>query len=232
MATAEILIPPSNHVLPGSKPLVTAPFPEVKQEEKPGSSSSPEAIASEWLLGFRQLLSRAEGSSDHLFLNESYWRDLLFMTWDFRTIQGHESISNFIQSNAKTAQALNVSLDTSAAHKVPCFADLGGVQVVQACLKVESASGRGEGIVRLAHDSKANDRWKVFTLFTTLRELKGYEERTYSRRPTGYGDDDVRSGGSNWKDRLIAQQNFEDGRQPVVLIIGELYSRTMGSGAL
>ena len=226
MATADILFPPSNHVLPGSIPLPTAPFPDASRDESSNSESiPPESIVSEWLLEFKQLLSKSQGSSSHLFLKESCWRDLLFMTWDFRTIQGPELTSHFIQSNLEAARALNVHLDKAAAHKEPQLADLGGLTVIQACLKVENGAGRGEGVVRLAQDSADSGRWKVFTLFTTLRELKGHEERVQSRRPTGHNDDNIGNESSNWKDRLVAQQNFEGGREPTVLIIGKLRER-------
>ena len=62
--------------------------------------------------------------------------------------------------------------------------------------------------------------WKAFTLCKTLKELKGCEEKFCARRPTGL-DRNRENEGRNWKDRLIAQQSFEGGREPTVLIVGE-----------
>ena len=141
------------------------------------------------------------------------------MTWDFRTLQGPDQIAGFIKSSAKGG-IIDVRLDDSVPHKVPQVAQFGDLTVVQAFLKIETTNGRGEGLVRLVSDVADGGLWKAFTLFTTLRELKGCEEKICSRRPTGL-DRKLENEGRNWRDRLIAQQNFEGGREPTVLIIGE-----------
>lgn len=60
--------------------------------------------------------------------------------------------------------------------------------------------------------------WKFFTVFTTLQELKGHEEHTYSRRPTGvaYGE---QIGRMNWQERREASIEFKD-CEPSVLVRG------------
>lgn len=143
------------------------------------------------------------------------------MTWDFRTLQGPVQISKYMQRSPQDRRLTLVSLDESSAHKLPQASDFGGLKAVQAFLKVETTTGRGEGLVRLVSDTNDGGKWKALTLFTTLKELKGYEEKVSSRRPQGTGskpEDQSR----NWKDLLVAQHNFEGGRQPIVLIIGML----------
>ena len=218
MVSATVVIPPSNKVLPGSRHLQTAPFPK-PASSRPGSIASPKLIVDEWVSSLRQLLSGSPESCTRLFLKESYWRDLLCMTWDFRTLQGPDQIARFIECS-KGGVITGVSLEESVPHKVPQSAHFGDIEVVQAFLKIETSNGRGEGFVRLASDVDDGGIWKAFTLFTTLKELKGYEERVYTRRPTGL-DRNLENEGHNWKDRLIAQQRFEGGREPTVLIIGE-----------
>lgn len=114
----------------------------------------------------------------------------------------------------------DVLLDESVPHKAPQIADFGGLIVVQAFLRKETRDERGEGLVRLVSDVDDGGIWKPFTLFTTLKELKGCEEKICTRRPTGL-DRNIEIEGRNWKDRLTAQQNFEGGREPTVLIIDE-----------
>lgn len=142
------------------------------------------------------------------------------MTWDFRTLQGPDQIAKFIESS-KRGGIIDVLLDESVPHKEPQIAQFGDLNVVQAFLKIETSIGRGEGLVRLVSDVDDGGTWKAFTLFTTLRELKGCEEKICTRRPTGL-DRNLENEGRNWKDRLIAQQKFDSGREPTVLIIGKL----------
>lgn len=141
------------------------------------------------------------------------------MTWDFHTLQGPEQILRFIQSSPQAGQLTSVSLDDSSAHKFPQAQGFGSLKAVQTFLKIETSTGRGEGLVRLVSDTNDGGRWKALTLFTTLKELKGYEENIRSRRPRGT-ESSLGDRGRNWKDRLVTQQNFEGGRQPIVLILG------------
>ncbi len=222
MATATLQYPPSNHVLPGTSLLPTAHFPN--PQAAPDSSGldsalSPEAIAAEWVSSFNRLVTGEDLSQIEIFLNQSWWRDLLCVDWDFHTLQGPEQIAKFITSSSQGCRITNVSLCKSPPHKTPQIAAAGGLRIVQAFLEVETANGRGEGLVRLISDPNDGGRWKAFTLFTSLKELQGHEESTHDRRPTGVNRV-LHNGNTNWKDRLTAQQSFDDGREPTVLILG------------
>lgn len=59
---------------------------------------------------------------------------------------------------------------------------------------------------------------KIFTLFTTLQELKGYEEHTCSRRPTGVAHGE-HIGWMNWKERREESIEYKD-REPSILVVG------------
>ena len=222
MATAEVDVPPSNSLLPGSYLLSTSHWPEpssagTEQEE------DPKEVVSKWVASFNEFIASRQHSSKYLFSDDCYWRDLLCVSWDFRTIQGPSHIDTFVQNTIHTC---TLEVDASKEYKKPQVISLGGLEIIQTFLKVDTKVGRGEGLVRLAK-SKDGGVWKAFTLFTTLKELKGHEENIDARRPSGNDRDPV-AGGMNWKDRRDAQMNFEGDRQPVVLIIGkESYTRSL-----
>jgi hypothetical protein len=88
---------------------------------------------------------------------------------------------------------------------------------VGAFLTIETNVGSGAGIVRLVQD---NGIWKAFTLFTFLRELAGHEENVGKKRPNGV-DHGEQLSRKNWLDRRKAEENFEEGQEPTVLILGE-----------
>ena len=51
------------------------------------------ALAENWLVQFEQALAQAGDSLlKALFHSESYWRDVLALTWDIRTVKGADEI--------------------------------------------------------------------------------------------------------------------------------------------
>lgn len=221
MATTAIPIVPSNTVLPGSHPLRTAQFPATPSDgSRPLLKSLPSVkdIVSGWISSANGLLSATQTPSSALFVKEAYWRDLLCMTWDFRTIQGPQRIADFIAASSPDHRICHVSLDESADYKVPKATQLGDIQVIQAFLHVETYTGRGRGLVRLVPDIGDGSSWKAYTLFTSLEELKGHEEKIHTRRPTGH---EAEEANTDWKTQLNKQHNYEGAQQPTVLIIGE-----------
>jgi len=119
-----------------------------------------------------------------------------------------------------TSRIKSVALDKSSplrSRTVPAIDAHGALHCVGAFLIIETNVGSGAGIVRLVQD---NGIWKAFTLFTFLRELAGYGENVGKKRPKGvdYGEHLSRK---NWLDRRKAEENFEEGQEPTVLILGE-----------
>lgn len=213
MATAAVEVPPSNILLPGSHLLPTPRWPEPSAAKT--EKVDPGKVVSKWVDGICNLTSFDEATLKDFFSDESYWRDLLCFSWDFRTLQGPKNIETFLKS---ARQTFEFQLNSSAEHKKPQLTTVAGVEIIQAFLKVDTKNGRGDGLVRLVKN-QADGIWRAFTLFTSLKELKGYKESTHSLRPSGI-DRDSMAEGMNWKDRRSAQLNFEGDREPAVLILG------------
>ena len=214
--------PASNHILPGSHFLPTVEFPKSWTP----AVDDPEKIALDWVKSFNGLLDSAREGSDFsdVFLEKSYWRDLLCLTWDFHTLQSREEIVEFADGFIHSARSMSLSLDTSLEHRKPVLTPLasdGSVNCVRAFLNIETDVGRGRGVVKLTPDATEGQKWKAFTLLPALEELKGHEELTKWGRPAGVKDGQDH-GTANWNDKRTAEQNFDDGREPVVLIIGGL----------
>ncbi|KAG5982192.1 hypothetical protein E4U55_002210 [Claviceps digitariae] len=161
-------------------------------------------------------------STTSLFANAGYWRDHLMLSWNFRTVQGPSQIADFLQACAKSRDGFRLqkfAIDDRSPSRQPATAPLDGtgkVVGIHAFLRVETVRGQGEGFIRLAHE---NGEWKIFAIYTSLRALKGFEESTFFNRPQG-----VLHGGQpgrmNWAARRRLAQNYDDGSEPEVLIVG------------
>lgn len=158
----------------------------------------------------------------HLFLQESYWRDQLGLSWDYHSLNGPEKIVSFLEGSPNGSRITSIKIDDSNSTRRPTVAAVdfrGKVNGVASFLTIETDVGRGRGLVRLLQDRHDENKWKAFTLFTTMHELTGHEETIGNHRPQGV-DHGGRVGRKNWQERRVAMENYEGETEPTVLIIG------------
>lgn len=222
MAAAAVdSIPSYNRSEPGSCQLKAASYPSVASSP---SSDDVNTVASEWAAALTKTLNDQDYAAiERHFLPEACWRDQLGLSWDYHTLQGPEKIVSFLKSGSKGSRIKSIAIDSSNSTRQPCVSAVdyrGTINGVASFLTIETDVGRGRGLVRLVKDSKDNSRWKAFTLFTTMHELKGHEETTKANRPLGV-DHGGHPGRKNWQERRVAMENFEGDTEPVVLIIGK-----------
>jgi cation diffusion facilitator CzcD-associated flavoprotein CzcO len=176
------------------------------------------SIAAEnWLAQFESAIAKPDESSlKPLFHPESYWRDVLALSWNLRTVNGADAILRELTAHAGHAAPRGFSIDPDRAG--PRRVTRAGTVSIEAIFKFETAQGRGSGILRLIPDTTDNNRLKAWTLLTALDELKGFEEQLGSSRPRGQAySRDFR--GPNWLDLRKAAIEYAD-RDPAVLVVG------------
>jgi putative flavoprotein involved in K+ transport len=175
------------------------------------------SIAAEnWLAQFEAALAgTGDGSLTALFHPDSFWRDVLALSWNIQTINGGDAIVKELQACGPT-RPKNLAIDPARA--APRRATRDGTNSIEAIFKFETAVGRGNGILRLIPDQADGNRLKAWTLLTALDELKGFEEQQGNRRPRGNAySRDFR--GPNWLDQRKASAAYAD-RDPTVLVVG------------
>ncbi|KAA8648920.1 hypothetical protein EYZ11_006301 [Aspergillus tanneri] len=205
-------IPSKDRIEPGSFNVPIGKFPETCS----ATAVDADKVASDVVSKLNVALSQKDFKSiTNLFLEESYWRDHLCLSLDYRTVKGRENIISFLSENPRIVR---LELDKSSAFRAPHIGPIdafGEVTGVEFFVAVASDIGTGKGVVRLAE--KDGD-WKIFTLFTSLQEINGHEELTHNRRPVGvqHGEQHERK---NWQDRRTSEINLEE-KNPKVLIVG------------
>ena len=173
--------------------------------------------AESWLAHFEAALSEGdEGALKSLFLAESYWRDVLALSWNLQTLNGTEAILRDLPALARSVAPKNFAIDPD--RVAPRRVMRAGTSCIEAIFKFETAVGRGHGILRLVRDAADGNRPKAWTLLTALEELKGFEEQQGATRPRGQAySRDFR--GPNWLDLRKASAAYAD-RDPAVLVVG------------
>jgi len=173
--------------------------------------------AGNWLAQFESALAKPGDSLlKTLFHPDSYWRDVLALSWNLQTINGAEAILRELKARAISAAPSGFRIDPDRA--APRRVTRAGTNTIEAIFKFETSQGRGSGILRLIPDAGDGNRLKAWTLLTALDELKGFEEQQGKSRPRGQSySRDFR--GPNWLDLRKAATQYAD-RDPDVLVVG------------
>ncbi|QPF84140.1 NAD(P)/FAD-dependent oxidoreductase [Bradyrhizobium genosp. L] len=173
--------------------------------------------ADNWLVQFEDALASGEDVLLRpLFHPDSYWRDVLALSWNIQTVNRAFAILNELPAHARRSAPCNFRIDPARA--APRRVTRAGTSAIEATFSFEIALGRGHGIVRLIGDADDGDRLKAWTLLTALEELKGFEEPQGQTRPRGQAySRDFR--GPNWLDQRKASAAYAD-RDPTVLVVG------------
>lgn len=166
------------------------------------------SIANEWFKTFAAAVEKKDASAvSDLLLEDAFWRDMLALTWEFRTFQSQQEITKFLSATLVESGFSKLALRLDSVALQQFGPDLAWIQGI---FDFETKVGVGLGIFRLVPTSVG--QWKAHGLYTNLEGLKGFPERTGPLR------DPVPNHGM-WPEKRRREINFED-VEPAVLIIG------------
>ncbi|WP_029966120.1 NAD(P)-binding domain-containing protein [Paraburkholderia graminis] len=141
-----------------------------------------------------------------LFQPDCYWRDLVAFTWNIKTLEGREQIAEMLNTQLAAIKPSRLRL---ADNKSATEAD----GVAQGWIAFETGVARGTGFIRLKQG-------RIWTLLTTMAELKGHEEPKGPLRPMG-AEHGARRDRTSWKERREAELDaLGTAEQPYCLIVG------------
>jgi len=141
-----------------------------------------------------------------MFEDECYWRDLVTFTWNIKTMEGKAEVADMLrhQLAATKPTEWQVAEGETATEE-------GGV--ITAWISFETNVARGYGLIRLRNG-------KIWTLLTTMVELKGHEEPVGYDRPLG-AKHGVGKHRTTWlEEREAEARELGYTKQPYVVILG------------
>lgn len=159
----------------------------------------------EWISRFDTALKdrNIEAVTD-LFCTDCYWRDLVAFTWNLYTSEGKEKIAEMLESRLDETNPSNWELIEDVSEDG---------NIISGWFTFETKTGRGKGHLRLKDG-------KGWTLFTTLQELKGFEEKKGRNRSRGavHGATKNRR---NWlEEKIHTEKTLGYEEQPYCVVIG------------
>jgi putative flavoprotein involved in K+ transport len=150
--------------------------------------------------------ARDAAAAANLFRQDGSWRDLVALTWNITTMDGPGRIRDMLDSQLAPTAPSGWELDEGEE-----VVERDGT--IEGWIRFETNVARGYGHIRVRDGL-------VWTLLTTMAELKGHEERLGRSRPLGVPDA-PQKGIRTWREEREAEAaELGHSRQPYCLIIG------------
>lgn len=192
--------------------------------EKPKSfhdtlPATPKTIAQQWINRLESVLQANDASQlPKLLHQDCWWRDMLALSWDFRTVHGLDKVTTYLSDNIIHTTPHSLRLRETGKFAPNFNSPTDGITWLESMFDFHTRVGSGSGMLRLVQDS--DGVWKGCMMYTALQELKDFKETTGLRR--AHGGNNSLVGGTikgNWYERRQRQIEFVD-EDPTVLIIG------------
>jgi putative flavoprotein involved in K+ transport len=182
-------------------------MPPIHEEEERMLDETPDAVVTAVLDRLNAALAAGDAeAAAALFEPDGFWRDLVAFTWNLCTMEGRDEIAAMLRDQLPAIRPRGFALTSGEPA-----GDGGGF--LQAWIDFETDAGRGHGHIRLRDG-------RIWTLLTTLKELKGAEERRGETRPKGvaHGADPNRKTWAERRAEEAATLGYD--QQPYVVIVG------------
>jgi len=119
-----------------------APLPSlILHDDSTRDSIDPGAIAKTWLENLQTKISHEKFSDvSDLFIEDSWWRDIIGLSWNITTKRGTSAISQYLQSQASESGFGNFNIINEGALQ-PRLSDLGGLIWIETGFTFDNNTG-------------------------------------------------------------------------------------------
>ncbi|KAG2339396.1 FAD/NAD(P)-binding domain-containing protein [Suillus weaverae] len=139
--------------------------------------SSAEAISSAWLAAFVSDLSSPSFTLKHSFTDDSYWRDLLAFTPDFRTLHALPKIQQFFSAPVAAARPSRFRLLPGVRNR-----RIGPTTTfIQGIIQFHTVIAQCTGVFTLTQSEDSS--WKAWSFVTMMDQLSGVVDRFGAHTP-------------------------------------------------
>src|SRR5262245_61096091 len=97
--------------------------------------------ADRWLAQFEEALARPGDLLEQLFHRDSYWRDVLALTWRIQTMRGLDTICDGLRAHAGRVEPR--AFGTDPRRTAPRRVTRAGTDAIEAIFRFETTQGRG-----------------------------------------------------------------------------------------
>ncbi|KAG1791693.1 uncharacterized protein HD556DRAFT_1445047 [Suillus plorans] len=194
----------------------------------PSNVSSSE-VATEWLNAFSAAITQSDTAAvGDPFLEDGFWKDVIALTWDFRTFEGRKDIkklldARLVATGLKELRLLQEPLNEPVLQKV--YHDLIWLRF---CFGFTTKYGKGTAVVYLV--PLPDSKWKAYTLLTCLNSLTNFPQKVCNHIPSSFLTlrklgplRNREADNGSWEEKRRQETEFSN-NDPTVIVIGAGHS--------
>ncbi|UPK92622.1 hypothetical protein LCI18_003557 [Fusarium solani-melongenae] len=158
---------------------------------------------------------------------DGYWKDVELLTWDIRTLHGHDNIRPMLQERLKRTGIKNIRVSSYAPASLDTLGD--DLSFVLLHMEFDFAHGTGIGVVRLSPlEAKTGSAvelanvksWKIYNIGTSLETVEGWDAESGDKGRYQRGKfHDPEGKGRSYNELRKDEVQFND-QDPTVVIVG------------
>ncbi|KAG1897597.1 uncharacterized protein F5891DRAFT_957094 [Suillus fuscotomentosus] len=179
------------------------------------SNVSSSGVATEWLNTFSAAITQSDTAAVvDLFLEDGFWKDVIALTWDFRTFEGRKDIKKLLDAHLVATgldelRLLQEPLNEPVLQKV--YHDFVWLRF---CFGFTTKHGKGTAVVYLV--PLPDSKWKAYTLLTCLNSLTNFPQKLgpLRNREADHG---------SWEEKRRQETEFPN-NDPTVIVVGAGHS--------
>ncbi|KAL4809776.1 hypothetical protein BDV18DRAFT_156161 [Aspergillus unguis] len=161
-----------------------------------------------------------------LIAEDGHWKDIMLLTWDVRTLRGHENILPMLRESLPRTAIKNIRINPEVKPVVESLGE--DLSFVLFHIEFEFAHGTGVAVLRLSplNAKPASDLadpavWKIFTIGTSLETVEGWDPEFGDKIRYEKGKVvDPQGKARSYRELREAEVNGEDNFDPAVIIVG------------
>ncbi|UGT61780.1 flavin-containing monooxygenase [Nocardia asteroides] len=168
-----------------------------------------------WLAALDEAFaSRDRSRFEGLFLEESFYRDLGALTWNFRQAAGRDNLIDLILGSIDGVNPRDFRVDENKPTVPALTQEEGGPRVIEVFLAFDVDAGTADGLAYLVEDATAPAGWRAVNLLTRIEGLRDHAPHWPRRDRFDDTHPDVR-----WSEHRDRESSFTDS-DPDVLLVG------------
>ncbi|KAH7010468.1 hypothetical protein EDB80DRAFT_868985 [Ilyonectria destructans] len=187
------------------------------------------AIAESFVTSFAKVIeSQDMDAIVNYIYRDGYWKDVELLTWDIRSLHGHDLIQPMLNERLPKTEIKNIKLNDQIPPSLETLGD--DLSFIIIHLEFDFLHGTGVGVMRLspfmaktgsAAELADVDSWKIYTIGTAVETVQGWDAESGDKMRYQHAKvHDPLGRGRAYEEIRQDERQGNEGFDPTVVIVG------------